>query len=85
MASPGGFSVFSMISVNNPSLLRFPTNGITGAPITYTLNNGPYMEGSVGVGNIFKVLRIDMVRRFTYLDHPGISQWGVRALVKFDF
>jgi len=70
---------------NNPSLLRFPVSGTTGAPITYTLNNGPYMEGSVGVGNIFKVLRIDMVRRFSYLDHPEISQWGLRARVKLDF
>ena len=70
---------------NDPSLLRFPVNGLTGAPFTYTLNNGPYMEGSVGVGNIFKVIRIDLVKRLTYLDHPEVSQWGIRTLVKFDF
>jgi len=26
------------------------------------------MEGSVGITNIFKVLRVDLVKRFTYLD-----------------
>lgn len=69
---------------NDPSLLRFPSYR-TGVPITYTLNNGPYMEGSVGIGNIFKVIRIDVVRRFSYLDHPNAPEWGIRTRVKFDF
>lgn len=69
---------------DNPSLLRFPASS-GGVPITYALNNGPYMEGSVGVGNIFKILRVDLVHRFTYLNHPDVSPWGVRARVKFDF
>jgi hypothetical protein len=43
------------------------------------------MEASAGVGNIFKVLRIDLVRRLSYLDHPEVSQWGIRGRVKFDF
>jgi hypothetical protein len=70
---------------NNPafdhSLLRFPTAG--GG--TYSLGSTPYMEGSVGIANIFKLLRVDLVKRFTYLDHPGAPEWGVRTLVKFDF
>jgi hypothetical protein len=69
---------------NDPSILRFPSYR-NGVPITYTLNNGPYMEGSVGIGNIFKVIRIDLVRRFSYLDHPDAPQWGIRTRVKFDF
>jgi len=52
---------------------------------TYSLANEPYIEGSVGIGNIFKLLRVDLVRRFTYLDHPEVSKWGIRARVKFDF
>ncbi|WDF56770.1 DUF5686 and carboxypeptidase-like regulatory domain-containing protein [Mucilaginibacter sp. KACC 22063] len=68
----------------NPGLLRYPVNS-EGVATTYSLDNGPYIEGSVGVGNIFKVLRLDMVRRFTYLDHPDAPKWGLRALVKFDF
>jgi len=52
---------------------------------TYSLGNEPYMEGSVGIGNIFKLLRVDLVRRFTYLDNPEVAKWGIRARVKFDF
>jgi hypothetical protein len=69
---------------NNPSLLRFPSSS-TGVPITYALNKGPYMEGSVGIGNIFKLVRVDLVRRFSYLDHPEVAQWGIRTRVKLDF
>ena len=73
---------------NNPafdnSLLRFPGSaGLNGG--TYALSSKPYMEGSIGVGNIFKLLRVDLVKRFTYLDHPGAPEWGIRTLVKFDF
>ncbi|WP_374948332.1 DUF5686 family protein [Mucilaginibacter sp.] len=75
-------------SENNPandnSLLRFPgSNGTSGG--THALSAKPYMEGSVGVGNIFKLLRVDLVKRFTYLENPGAPEWGVRAMVKFDF
>lgn len=38
----------------------------------------PYLEMSVGIENIFKVLRVDYVRRLTYTDLPGISKWGIR-------
>jgi len=69
---------------NDPSLLRFPVSS-TGVPITYSLNNGPYIEGSVGIGNIFKLVRVDLVRRFSYLNNPDVSKWGVRARIKFDF
>jgi hypothetical protein len=43
------------------------------------------MEGSIGVANIFKVLRLDMVERFTYLDHPEAPKYGLRALVIIQF
>jgi hypothetical protein len=66
------------------SLLQFPENS-AGVPTTYSLNRDPYVEGSVGVGNIFKLLRVDLVRRFNYLDNPVVTKWGVRARVKFDF
>jgi len=73
---------------NNPnvdgSLLQFPVNA-QGVPTTYSLDKEPYMEGSLGVGNIFKLLRIDVVKRFNYLDHPVVSEYGIRAMVKLDF
>ncbi|MOA28678.1 hypothetical protein D3C78_1496380 [compost metagenome] len=73
---------------NNPDknldAMQFVRND-DGQPITYALDRGPYMEGSVGVGNIFKVLRVDAVKRFSYLENPNVSSWGIRARVKFDF
>jgi len=68
----------------NSSTLQFVRNE-NGIPITNSLNKGPYMEGSVGVSNIFKILRVDLVKRFSYLDNPIVSEWGIRARVKFDF
>ena len=61
----------------NSGLLKFPTTP-DGLPITYTLNNQPYMEASVGITNIFKFLRVDLIRRFTYLEHPGAIKFGLR-------
>ena len=73
---------------NNPdkgaSVYNFPTDEL-GRPITYTLNKQPYMEGSIGVANIFKLLRVDLVKRFNYLNHPNVSQWGIRARFRLDF
>lgn len=54
-------------------------------PALFGLNRGPYVEGSIGLGNIFKVLRIDVVRRFTYQDNPMVSKWGIRAKIGIDF
>lgn len=69
---------------NDPSLLQFPKNA-AGDAKTFALGSQPYMEGSVGIGNIFKILRIDMVKRFNYLNNPEVSEYGIRARVKFDF
>ncbi|MBD3903313.1 DUF5686 and carboxypeptidase regulatory-like domain-containing protein [Chryseobacterium sp. Ch-15] len=65
-------------------LMRFPTDD-QGLPTTFSLEKEPYMEGSVGIGNIFKFFRVDLVRRFTYLDNPNVSKSGVRFRFKFDF
>ncbi len=68
----------------HPSLYQFPVTS-TGEHITYPLGSTPYIEGSVGIENIFKFMRVDLVRRFSYLDHPDVSKYGIRARVKFDF
>ncbi len=74
--------------LNNPylhsNLFQFPVTS-SGQPITYALGNTPYLEGSVGIENIFKLIRVDLVRRFNYLDHPEVSKMGVRVRLKFDF
>ncbi|RDC62285.1 DUF5686 and carboxypeptidase-like regulatory domain-containing protein [Adhaeribacter pallidiroseus] len=73
---------------NNPAqnnqLLQFPADA-RGMTTTYSLENKPYVEGSVGIGNIFKFFRVDLVKRFSYLDHPDTSELGVRGQFKFDF
>jgi hypothetical protein len=79
----GGLSEQSTPSIH-PNLYQFPVDE-NGVPITYALGKTPYMEGSLGVENIFKFIRVDMVKRFTYLDHPGIADWGIRVKIKFDF
>ncbi|MBL7818220.1 MAG: carboxypeptidase-like regulatory domain-containing protein [Saprospiraceae bacterium] len=43
----------------------------------------PYMEASIGVENIFKVLRIDGVWRLNYLDNPEAARFALH--VGFDF
>jgi hypothetical protein len=82
-------AIFGGISDENnpslhPSLYQYPVDG-NGQPITYALGRTPYVEGSVGIENIFKFVRIDLVRRFTYLDHPDVAKWGIRTLVQFSF
>ncbi len=70
--------------VSNPSLLGFPAD-MQGQLTTFSLSDGPYVEGSFGIANIFKLFRIDLVKRFTYLDHPNIAEWGIRGRFRLDF
>lgn len=68
----------------NSAVYQFPVDG-NGVPITYALGNTPYVEASVGIENILKFVRLDFVKRLTYLDHPDIAKFGVRVKIKFDF
>jgi len=68
----------------NGDLFRLPVEP-DGTPVTYTLGKTPYIEGSVGIGNIFKLFRIDLVKRFTYLNNPNVSPIGIRMRFRFDF
>ncbi|MDP9961848.1 DUF5686 family protein [Chryseobacterium lathyri] len=69
---------------NQNGIMKFPTDEY-GQTTTYSLEKEPYMEGSVGIGNIFKFFRVDLVRRFSYLDNPNVSKSGIRVRFKFDF
>lgn len=76
---------------NNPmkhpgdsELFLFPTRD--GRPTSFVMDpKTPYMECSVGIHNIFKILHIDYVRRLNYLDHPDAKKWGVRFMVMMTF
>ena len=67
----------------NPDQVRFPfTNGQLE---TFALNRTPYVEAGFAIANIFKLIRIDFIKRFTYLDHPDIPKYGIRFRAHFDF
>ncbi|MDP4150037.1 MAG: DUF5686 family protein [Bacteroidota bacterium] len=67
----------------NPNQTRFPlTNGQTE---TFSLTNEPYVEAGFAIANIFKLFRVDFIKRFTYLNHPEIPPYGIRVRAKFDF
>jgi hypothetical protein len=46
--------------------------------------NIPYIESSVGIENIFKALRVDLVWRMTH-QLPGVSPLGIRARISLNF
>jgi hypothetical protein len=73
----GGQVLYGRLSDNNKSVMVFP-EGLSGLSI-------PYYEASVGIENIFKLIRIDAVWRFSYLDHQNISPFGIRASMQFSF
>ncbi|MBK5721541.1 carboxypeptidase-like regulatory domain-containing protein [Dysgonomonas sp. Marseille-P4677] len=63
----------------NKNLLVFPQE-------TYTTNRGiPYMEYNIGIENIFKLFRVDYVRRVNYLDHPNVDKDGFRVSFELSF
>ena len=80
----GGVSDKNMPSEDNPALVDFPRNE-QGCYSTFALGETPYIEANIGVDNIFKVLRVDYVRRFTHLDNPDIAKWGIRFRLRFTF
>lgn len=45
----------------------------------------PYMEMSIGIENIFKVIRVDYVRRLNYLSNQSANKNGVRVSLRFSF
>jgi hypothetical protein len=67
----------------HPELIQYPE--MDAHPTTFTLEAKPYVEGSVGICNLLKLFRVDIVKRFTYLENPSVSPWGLRARFKFDF
>ncbi|MBQ8225050.1 MAG: carboxypeptidase-like regulatory domain-containing protein [Bacteroides sp.] len=64
---------------NNPDLFLFPMRN--GVPTSRVMGNEPYVEASVGIYNIFKLLHIEYVRRLTYTKEPGIQKDGIRFMI----
>ncbi len=68
---------------NNPDLFLFPTRD--GVPTSHIMGDTPYIEASVGIYNIFKLLHIEYVRRLTYTDIPGVKKGGIRFMILMIF
>ena len=78
----------------NPEMIQFNTvdQTPTGAPLTYAFESGkPYVEYGIGVYNIFRFIRLDLIKRANYLDHPNVENLfnvrglGLRGRIKVEF
>ncbi len=65
------------LSDANKNVMEFPPG------LTYLRQ--PYFEGSVGIENILKLVRVDATWRFTYRDHPDIQKFGIRVALSIQF
>jgi hypothetical protein len=65
------------LSEKNKNVMYFP-EGLTSL-------NKPYSEASIGIENILNLLRIDAMWRFSYLNHPNIEIFGLRAVLQLSF
>jgi len=70
--------------IYNNDLFAFPTNE-EGEQTTFAFGNRPYLEASAGLENIFKFLRVEYIRRLSYLDLPGARKDGLRFSVRVGF
>ena len=64
----------------DPDLLRLPPE-----VVFHSMGKKPYMEMSVGIDNIVRILRLDYVWRLTYRDTPGVDHRGFRFMLHFSF
>lgn len=74
-------AVYGTLSPENQAL----NIGVDGNPILYQAPEDIYYEYSVGIGNIFKVFRLDFNFRGNYLDNPGARRFGVTGVFGFNF
>lgn len=72
-----GKMIAGRLSEANKSVMIFPPE------LNYLQK--PYFEGSIGIENILKLIRIDATWRFSYRDHPGIQKFGLRAGLTLQF
>ena len=53
--------------------------------LQYRAPEDVYYEYSAGVGNIFKVFRIDFIWRGSYRDVPNANNFGIKGSFGFHF
>jgi len=69
--------LYGRLSEKNRNVMAFP-EGLSGL-------SKPYYEAGVGIENIFKLFRVDAIWRFSYLNHPNTSPFGIRATMQLTF
>lgn len=74
----GGLTDKNNPLINPTGLFQLPDG-------TRPLGSKPYLEASVGIDNILKILRVDYYRRLTYLNEPNVHKGGFRIALRFTF
>jgi hypothetical protein len=69
--------LYGRLSDKNKSVMAFP-EGLSGL-------STPYYEAGAGIENIFKLFRVDAMWRFSYLNHPNVSPFSIRATMQLAF
>ena len=67
-------------SYQNPDLLFWPSNDVA-----YQMGKAPYMEISIGLDNVFKVVRLEYVHRLNYFNHDNVRKNGFQATIHLTF
>jgi hypothetical protein len=76
------YSAFGSFDKESNALFNPESNLSSFYSISY---NKPYAELSYGIENIFKFIRVDLVHRLTYLDHPDARRFAVKISGVFRF
>ncbi|GHE40406.1 DUF5686 family protein [Sphingobacterium griseoflavum] len=78
----------SLTERNNPyvsdEVIRFDQNA-AGQTLTHIMDKSPYWEGKVGIDNIFRILRVEYVKRLNYLDLPDVQRDAYRVSLQLNF
>ena len=66
-------------NIGNPILMYFPEGSYVIDP------KRPYMELSLGLHNIFKIIHVEYIRRLNYNELPTAHKHGIRFMVRATF
>jgi hypothetical protein len=63
---------------NRNRLILEPNSRVFG-----TFANYPYFEMGYGIENIFKIFRVELFQRMTYLNRPDVNRFGIKIGLQF--
>ncbi len=77
--------IVGSLSDENRNLSNFFSTSDADGNLPVGAPTKPYYEYSLGVDNIFKLIRIDFIFRGNYLDIPGATKFGIKGGINFYF